>query len=178
MYKEVKASERLPEESGMYHCIDDREKSFRYFAVGDSDMENYWRKYITWLEKTPQQNAEELFSEYSEYAMNDKGVFWYPKSVIKMMLEQYVQSTQETSEEEIKVEGCKCGYRRYRINKDCVKYGGACTENDCDYWITESTQPQPKEEEKCKHGRREKVRDLKGWYCLDCGYDHITYERG
>jgi hypothetical protein len=214
MYKEVKASVRLPERIGKniisksYHCI---EKNGRPRICYYDFDEGHWYdvfnelKYVVdfWLEKKPQQNAEEFvkninLADLLDYENSDHiGVPIDRKALIEL-LENYAQSvgvSEEFREKDWAVynwlddegsDNWKIG-RIVKTNDGLMYFNDDGTERSGYMPITTgvkkvasglSTQPQPKEEEKCKHDRREKVRDLKGWYCLDCGYDYITYERG
>jgi hypothetical protein len=65
LYREVKASERLPEEYGDYHVIDGNLPDTNYFELEWS--EKYWRKrQLIWLEpiEITEEEKEEIATQY------------------------------------------------------------------------------------------------------------------
>lgn len=50
--------------------------------------------------------------------------------------ERYQKALKQANEIETSTERVEVCRGRYRITGDCVKYGGECTKEDCDYWQT------------------------------------------
>jgi hypothetical protein len=160
MYKEVKASERLPERIGKniisknYSCIDkDNNPRICYYDYDEDrwhDAINGHRYNIVfWLEKTPQQNAEEYMKSIGIEVDKIKGLLIpittkeneSEISLIELM-ENYAQSVGVISEEEIH----EAAQDYNRDNNG----GGQSFQDGVKWYQSKYTQPQPKEEEKCK----------------------------
>jgi hypothetical protein len=166
MYKEVKASVRLPERSKKDSHRSDACHGINDLGLPESCYYDYknkiWRDWYSegriniefWLEKIPQQNAEELREYYEKteklhpmYANSTICDMTYNQSYARWLenklLENYAQSV-GVSEEEISCSTCE--YYHNEELDPCI----VCKEHDDYSGYSKKSQPQPKEEEKCK----------------------------
>ena len=69
MYREVKASERLPDREDLYRVVDFLHGEFteRLYAPGDKTTDKFWTKYVEyWLEpiEITEEEIEEIIKEW------------------------------------------------------------------------------------------------------------------